>query len=416
MSARKPLHLFDAYGIELEYMLVDRRSLSVMPVADELLKKAHGRYTNDHTAAGGIGWSNELVCHVLELRNERPEPHLDTLKNRFAGSVRTLNKLASAWGAMLMPAAMHPWMDPAKETRLWPHEAREIYAQFDKIFSCRRHGWANLQSCQINLPFCGDKEFARLHAAVRIVLPLLPALASSSPLMDGQTHGRINNRLAVYRSNSGKIPSITGDCIPEKVHSHKEYQTKILDPIYRGLKFHDPDGVLRHEWVNARGAIARFDRHAVEIRIMDMQECPAADIAVCKAVIAVIRALVEENFSDFTAQDAFSSGRLVSLLDLAGCGGELAVIRDRRYLALLGFLSEKKMTLRKLWLHLLEKTFPPNTAGDRDDLKTLRTILKEGVLSRRILRAAKNDFSRGSLREIYFELCRCLAEGRQFHA
>jgi hypothetical protein len=32
--------------------------------------------------------------------------------------------------------------------------------------------------------------------------------------------------------------------------------------------------VLRHEWVNARGAIARFDRSAIEIRVLDVAECP----------------------------------------------------------------------------------------------------------------------------------------------
>src|SRR5262245_16606836 len=33
-----PLHLFEGTGIELEYMIVDAESLSVKPVADELLK------------------------------------------------------------------------------------------------------------------------------------------------------------------------------------------------------------------------------------------------------------------------------------------------------------------------------------------------------------------------------------------
>ena len=34
------LSLFEAYGIELEYMIVDRESLSVAPVADSLLEIA----------------------------------------------------------------------------------------------------------------------------------------------------------------------------------------------------------------------------------------------------------------------------------------------------------------------------------------------------------------------------------------
>ena len=88
-----------------------------------------------------------------------------------------------------MPSGMHPWMQPARETRLWPHESGPIHRAYDALFDCRRHGWANLQSMHVNLPFgedlTPDGEFARLHAAVRLVLPLLPALAASTPHHNG---------------------------------------------------------------------------------------------------------------------------------------------------------------------------------------------------------------------------------------
>ena len=48
--------------------------------------------------------------------------------------------------------------------------------------------------------------------------------------------------------------------------SHAAYERDILQRIYSDLEPLDPEGVLRHEWVNARGAIARFDRGTVEIR------------------------------------------------------------------------------------------------------------------------------------------------------
>jgi len=35
MSGARVIHAFAGYGIELEYMLVDRETLSVLPVADE---------------------------------------------------------------------------------------------------------------------------------------------------------------------------------------------------------------------------------------------------------------------------------------------------------------------------------------------------------------------------------------------
>ena len=40
---REPLGLFEAFGIELEYMIVDGTSLAVRPIADRLLAGTSGR-------------------------------------------------------------------------------------------------------------------------------------------------------------------------------------------------------------------------------------------------------------------------------------------------------------------------------------------------------------------------------------
>ena len=85
--------------------------------------------------------------------------------------------------AILLPTAMHPWMDPHTETLLWPHGNRDIYHTYNRIFNCQGHGWSNLQSVHVNLAFKGDEEFGRLHGAIRLLLPLLPALAITSPCL-----------------------------------------------------------------------------------------------------------------------------------------------------------------------------------------------------------------------------------------
>jgi hypothetical protein len=37
------LHAFRGYGIELEYMIVNTESLSVLPIADQLLRRLRGQ-------------------------------------------------------------------------------------------------------------------------------------------------------------------------------------------------------------------------------------------------------------------------------------------------------------------------------------------------------------------------------------
>ena len=184
MTSRLTLPVFSAFGIELEYMIVARDTLDVRPIADRLLAAYAGRPVAD-VERGMLGWSNELVAHVIELKNVEPTPALDELAGRFQAEIETANRKLEDMGARLLPTGMHPWMDPAAETTLWQAEGRSIYAVYDRIFDCRRHGWANLQSMHINLPFANDDEFRRLHAAVRVVLPLVPALAASSPISAG---------------------------------------------------------------------------------------------------------------------------------------------------------------------------------------------------------------------------------------
>ena len=54
-----------------------------------------------------------------------------------------------------------------------------------------------------------------------------------------------------------------------------------LNLLKKPLNHYDTKKILDHHFLNSRGAIARFDRNAIEIRLVDIQECPKADIAIC---------------------------------------------------------------------------------------------------------------------------------------
>src|SRR5436190_5572130 len=207
-SPPRTLRLFEAYGVELEYMVVHTRTLSVMTAADDLLRKAAGAddYLSD-VPLGEITASNEMTAHLIELKTTDPAPSLIGLAERFQSRVQKLNGLLGPLGGILLPTAMHPWMDPINETKIWPHEYSQVYTMYNRIFNCQGHGWSNLQSVHLNLPFKGDDEFGRLHAAVRLILPILPAIAASSPIFESHFGGELDARLTMYRNNSRRIPS-----------------------------------------------------------------------------------------------------------------------------------------------------------------------------------------------------------------
>jgi hypothetical protein len=158
MNATQPLHLFEGFGIELEYAIVDVETLDVYPFADALLKSA-GDGDDSEIALGPLVWCNELVLHVVEFKTNGPAPALSSLADTFNDHISRANAYLEPMGARLMPTGMHPWMDPDKEMRLWPFEANRIYETYHRIFNCRGHGWANLQSAHLNLPFADDVEF-----------------------------------------------------------------------------------------------------------------------------------------------------------------------------------------------------------------------------------------------------------------
>lgn len=404
-----PLPAFSAYGIEIEYMIVDRKSLSVLPIADRMLHAASGHKGNE-VSRGLLGWSNELVLHLIEIKNPRPSTSLVPLPAAFQSEIGEINRMLEAHGARLMPTAMHPWMDPLHETRLWPHDNHAIYRAYDRIFNCKSHGWANLQSMHINLPFADDDEFARLHAASRLVLPILPALAASSPIADGRDTGWTDYRMHVYADNAREMPSIAGMVIPETITSRAAYEQRVLAPMYRDIAPHDPEGVLQFEWLNSRGAIVRFDRNTIEIRVIDTQECPQADLAIAAATVAVVRRLYDAGRDDLVAQQEIPAATLAAMLHNCSRDADLAVIDNVAYLRLLGFPGQR-CSANELWRHLIACATDGDSAAQPWH-QTWKTLLEHGPLARRILRAVDGDFSRAGLHAVYEDLCNCAAHGK----
>lgn len=348
---------------------------------------------------------------MIELKTNGPTADLAGAATDFHTNIGVMSAHLDALSARLLPTGMHPWMDPHRELRLWPHDDDVIYAAFDRIFDCRGHGWANLQSMHINLPFCGDDEFGRLHAAIRLVLPILPALAASSPLAEGRLTGYADTRLVHYASNARRIPSVSGRVIPEPVFTHDTYRA-LLEGIYRDLEPHDPARILREEWVNARGAIARFDRNAIEIRLLDTQECPAADLTIAALVVDVVQRLTERASHD-ASLFSWSEERLAPMLHRCTELGDDATIDDSDYLQLLTGRTTASLRAGDVWRRLADDSARAWTATETS---CLQRLLTEGCLANRLRRRLGPEPSREALETTYRELATCLLEGRQLAA
>lgn len=407
------LHLFQAFGVEIEYMIVDAHTLDVRPITDRVLQAVAGEITSDFED-GPISWSNELASHVIELKTTEPAPLLTSLPDAFQNSVGRINQMLKPLGARLMPSAMHPWMDPLREMVLWPHDYSVVYEAFNRVFNCHGHGWANLQAVHLNLPFADDAEFARLHAAIRVLLPILPALSASSPMADGQLTGLMDTRLDVYRQNSRRIPRATGQVVPEAVFSAADYHREILQPLYAEIAPLDPEGTLQHEWLNSRGAIARFERNTIEVRVLDVQECPQADVAICALVTDVLESLAAEHWCDSKRLQAWDTDSLADLLLVSIRDADRTLIRNAEYLSLFGIEARGPIEAVEVWSRLAQSVGPSARTADPALRPARDIILERGPLARRITAALGPQPTRKRVAAVYRTLCESLAEGRMF--
>lgn len=404
----KKYHLFEVFGIELEYMLVNNSDLKVKPIVDELLTLKNGSLSAD-VDNGTIAWSNELVAHVVELKTNGPTSDLNNLSDAFHKNILEINTLLKSLDASLLPTASHPLMNPSTDTQLWKHSYSEVYALYNRIFNCSGHGWSNVQSTHINLPFFDDAEFEKLHAAIRIILPLIPGLCASSPILEGKNTGFKDTRLEYYKINQKEIPEMTGLVIPEQVFSKKDYNDVIFSPINKAIKPYDTENILDHYFLNSRGAIARFDRNAIEIRLVDIQECPQGDIAICVLIIEVVKFLVSNQTASLKAQKNWTKEALYSILNPCIKDAENHIIFTLDYLNL--FQIEQACTVKEVWKQLYNLV-KPNIHNSH--YAAIKTILEYGTLSTRILKAIDNDFSVENIKNTYLKLGQCLQENKLF--
>lgn len=404
----KKYHLFEVYGIELEYMLVNSNSFKVAPIVDVLLTKKNGELTSD-VDNGTVAWSNELVAHVIEIKTNGPTNDINNLAEAFHKNITEINALLKPLNAKLLPTASHPTMNPLKDTQLWKHSYSEVYELYNRIFDCKGHGWSNVQSTHINLPFYDDKEFEKLHAAIRIILPLIPGLCASSPILDGKITGFKDTRLEYYKTNQKEIPEMTGLVIPERVFTKADYYATIFEPIKQVIKKYDTNNILDHHFLNSRGAIARFDRNAIEIRLVDIQECPKADIAICVLIIEVLKLLVNEDTTSLKKQKKWLKQDLYSILNAVIKDGEVYKISNLDYLELFGI--KQVSNVKNVWHHLYMLVKENIT---EDYQKALEIIFNHGTLSTRIVKALNQDVSVKNIELVYNQLAKCLEENKLF--
>ena len=203
---------------------------------------------------------------------------------------------------------------------------------------------------------------------------------------------------------------MAAEVVPEAIYGIDEYREQVLAPISRELRAQQaPAALLARDWLNARGAIARFDRMAIEIRVADAQENPRADLAVAAGVGTLVRNLVEQRGSALQAQQSYPDRPLIDLFKRAVRRGPDAELPPE-YARLFGGGYDQLPTAGALWQRLLSDRFD----GPAELQEPLQHILQHGTLAQRLLRSVGHDCHPRDIKATYQRLCACLSEGHSF--
>lgn len=289
-STYKPLEVL---GPEHEFSLVNEE-LRALPIVDRVLRDFHGHLVN-FVEQPTFTFGKELQLHVLEVKPNAPFHSPTLFEETMHNAVLTLSDFVQRqYGARLLGTGMHPLLR-LEETGVWPHRDRKIYQALATVFNLRKHGWLNIQSFQLNLPYSNERNGISLHNLLANVCAYLPAITASSPIYEGRFGRDVDNRMKFYTTNQAEVPSVTADVVPEYVSSFKSYREDVISRYSRDMeKAGIPETLRNKEWVNSRGVIFRFDRRALEIRVMDEQECVKSDVALSCFVRALLRGMMKE--------------------------------------------------------------------------------------------------------------------------
>lgn len=390
----------EVLGPEHEFSLVDE-ALQPLPIVDKLIKDFHGRMVN-FVEQPTFTFGKELQLHVIELKPNQPFKSPKIFEETMQEAVLTLLEyVEKKYSAHLLGTGMHPLLR-LNDTAVWPHRHWQIYEAMNRIFNLRQHGWLNIQSYQLNLPYSNQKDAIALNNVLAVLCAYLPALAASSPLFEGKLGVDVDNRLCFYMVNQSEVPSIVGDVVPEYVSSLEEYKTKTIQRYSHDLKeMGAPELLLNKDWVNSRGVVIRFDRKAFEIRVMDEQECIKSDVALSCFIKSAATGLLQENVETVTHEILVKDFR--SIVN-AGLNAKTA--------------NPYGHTAREVCRHLYDVAWKNASNEERDYLRLVHQRIENGNLSEVIRGNVQRRSQKSDLREavldVYLGLAKSLRDNRPY--
>jgi carboxylate-amine ligase len=303
-------------GLEEEFAVLDAASLDMVPRFEELRDAA----ASDPLLAASV--AGELISSEIEITSGRGED----LAAAFAAQRehrRRLFALAARHGIELGATGTHPWADYREQQIIDTEHYRRVEDGLKYV------AWRNNTfSLHVHVGVRGADRAALVCDRLREVLPLLLAISSSSPFLDGRDSGLHSARTQTFTRSFPRCG--------------------IPDPFGSWDSFADYIGFLVQtrsivEYTQVWWSIRpHFAFGTVEVRICDAQPTAAESEAIAALIVACV------------AQAARDIDEGVPFTDLPG-----RMIEENLWRAIRHGLDGEMLDLRR------RETYPAAEAADR---------------------------------------------------
>ena len=389
--------MLEVIGPEHEFSIVNNE-MKTLPIVEHVINDYYGKITNS-LYSKKFAFRKEFPLHIIELKANRPFKSPELLEESMQNAIMSLLEfIEKKFNAYLLGTGMHPLLR-LEETGTRRYD--KIAQEFEKVFLLKRHGWLNVQSFQINLPYSTESEAVSLHNALAHLCTYLPAISASSPICESQLTSYIDSRLYYYKKKSLEIPSIAGEIIPEYISSFDQFQREVSGRYSRDLSKAGVSIEDFADYVNQRAAVFKVARKAIEVRVMDEQECIKSDVALGCFVRSTIRGLTS------TKSETLPHTLLVNDFNSIIAKGLEAKT-----------LHPEGNTARQVCQYFFNIASKYANENEREYLWIIEKRIKEGNLSelirKRVLKKTQKTTFDEAVISVYSKLVECLADNQPY--
>jgi glutamate---cysteine ligase / carboxylate-amine ligase len=249
-------------GVEEEFAILDPETLELAPRFEQLRAASE----SDATLHDGI--TGELISSEIEIISGRATDLRDALAKQSARR-RALFALASAHGLALGATGTHPWADYREQ----PIIDTEHYHRVED--GLKYVAWRNNTfSLHVHLGVRDLDRAVRVCDRLRGVLPLLLAVSTNSPYLDGRDSGLQSARTQSFTKSFPRcgVPDVFGGW-----DSYRQY----IEFLKRSSSIVE----FTQVWWSVR---PHFSFGTVEVRICDVQATAHESDALAALMVACI--------------------------------------------------------------------------------------------------------------------------------